>query len=83
MQRISYFREDFPKVALYPREGNSFPKCFSFSGEDFPRSADYLTSRPLAENSFSKYLKCVAFAFFEKDFSRIADVLSLPLKYHS
>ena len=58
-------------------------EVFFFFGEDFPRSADYLTFRPLAENSFSKYLKCVAFAFFEKDFSRIADVLSLPLKYHS
>lgn len=37
---FSYFREDFPKVALYPHEGNSFPKylkyeVFLFSGKIF------------------------------------------------
>ena len=27
---FSYFREDFPKVALYPHEGNSFPKYLKY-----------------------------------------------------
>ena len=58
-----------PKVALYPREGNSFPKylkyeVFFFLGEDFPRSADYLTSRPSRREFFFKIFKMRSVCLF-------------------